>query len=61
MFFDNLVSNLSAHDVAVACCLAMAEVWVRLPLGAFELGSGRDLGSEFVGEFQIQRAVGLAW
>ena len=23
-----------AHDVVVACCLAMAEVWVRLPLGA---------------------------
>lgn len=23
-----------AHDVAVACCLAMAEVRVRLPLGA---------------------------
>ena len=25
----------SAHDVAVACCLAMAEVRVQLPLGAF--------------------------
>ncbi len=24
----------SAHDVAVACCLAMAEARVRLPLGA---------------------------
>jgi hypothetical protein len=23
------------HDVAVACCLAMAEVRVQLPLGAF--------------------------
>ena len=23
------------HDVAVAYCLAMAEVWVRLPLDAF--------------------------
>lgn len=26
--------HFCAHDVAVACCLAMAEVWVRLPLGA---------------------------
>ena len=25
-----------AHDVAVAYCLAMADVWVRLPLGALE-------------------------
>ena len=31
--FDNLVSNC-VHDVAVAYCLAMAEVWVRLPLDA---------------------------
>ena len=28
-----------AHDVAVACCLAMAEVWVRLPLGALRDGA----------------------
>ena len=28
-------NQFGAHDVAVACCLAMAEVWVRLPLGAF--------------------------
>ena len=34
--FDNLVvMQFCAHDVAVACCLAMAEVWVRLPLGAW--------------------------
>ena len=33
-FFDNSASNLSAHDVAAACRLAMAEVRVRLPLGA---------------------------
>jgi hypothetical protein len=25
------------HDVVVACCLAMAEVRVRLPLGALEI------------------------
>ena len=36
-FFDNLVvMQFCAHDVAVACCLAMAEVWVRLPLGALQ-------------------------
>src|SRR5690606_14941797 len=36
VIFDNLVvMQFCAHDVAVACCLAMAEVWVRLPLGAF--------------------------
>ncbi len=30
----------SAHDVAVAYCLAMAEVRVRLPLGALNSGRG---------------------
>lgn len=35
LIFDNLVvMHFCAHDVAVACCLAMAEVWVQLPLGA---------------------------
>ena len=34
LIFDNLVFNC-VHDVAVAYCLAMAEVWVRLPLDAF--------------------------
>ena len=33
-FFDNRKRTISAHDVAAAYCLAMAEVWVRLPLGA---------------------------
>ena len=32
-----------AHDVAVACCLAMAEVRVQLPLGAFDLECGNSL------------------
>ena len=37
LIFDNLVvMHFCAHDVAVACCLAMAEVWVRLPLGALQ-------------------------
>jgi hypothetical protein len=38
--FDNPASALRAHDVAVAYCLAMAEVRVRLPLGTSE-NSGR--------------------
>ena len=29
-------SRICADDVAVACCLAMAEVWVQLPLGALQ-------------------------
>ena len=33
--FDNSAHLERAHDVAVACRLAMAEVWVQLPLGAF--------------------------
>ncbi len=28
------LKELCAHDVAAACRLAMADVWVRLPLGA---------------------------
>lgn len=48
-FFDNLVvMQFCAHDVAVACCLAMAEVWVRLPLGAL-------LKKERVGEWETRR------
>ena len=40
VIFDNLVvMQFCAHDVAVACCLAMAEVWVRLPLGALRDGA----------------------
>jgi hypothetical protein len=38
LIFDNLVvMHFCAHDVAVACCLAMAEVWVQLPLGALQI------------------------
>ena len=32
--FDKPVLESRAHDVAVACYLAMVDVWVRLPLGA---------------------------
>ncbi len=36
--FDNLVvMQICAHDVVAAYCLAMAEVWVRLPLGALQI------------------------
>ena len=34
--FDNSSIRTSAHDVAVACRLAMAEVRVQLPLGVSE-------------------------
>ncbi len=40
----------SAHDVAAAYCLAMADVWVRLPLGALEI--------QDVGKPGIPRALG---
>ena len=41
LIFDSLVvMQFCAHDVAVACCLAMAEVWVRLPLGALQRSEG---------------------
>lgn len=33
-----------AHDVAVACCLAMAEVRVRLPLGALRRRGDKEPG-----------------
>jgi hypothetical protein len=32
------LSDERAHDVAVAYRLAMADVWVRLPLGALKTG-----------------------
>ena len=34
-FFDNSARSFCTHDVAAAYCLAMADVRVRLPLGAF--------------------------
>ena len=37
LFFGNLTKHPSAHDVVAAYCLAMAEVRVRLPLGALNL------------------------
>ena len=35
LFFDNSIRFQRTHDVAAACCLARADVRVRLPLGAF--------------------------
>ena len=44
LILDNSASNCGAHDVAVACCFAMAEVRVRLPLGALAtVPNGRSL------------------
>ena len=49
-------SKSRAHDVAVAYCLAMAEVRVRLPLGA--LGRPRVCTYQGVGKFGNPRASG---
>ena len=49
-FFDNSAHHVSAHDVAAACRLAMAEVRVQLPLGA--------LNEQDVGKPSIPRASG---
>ena len=35
------IAKQSAHDVAAACCLAMAEARVRFPLGALASGRGK--------------------
>ena len=45
--FDNSTKTLCAHDVAVACCLAMAEARVRFPLGAFEIRVWESLAVSF--------------
>jgi hypothetical protein len=52
--FDNSTKTLCAHDVAVACCLAMAEARVRFPLGAFEIRVWDSL------EFRLLRAQEIA-
>ena len=48
--FDNSTKTLCTHDVAAACCLAMADVRVRLPLGAFAIRAWESL------EFRLPRA-----
>ena len=50
LLFDNSAHHVCAHDVAAACRLAMAEVRVRLPLGA--------LDEQDVGKPGIPRASG---
>ena len=42
--FDNSATVKSAHDVAVAYRLAMADVRVRLPLGTYRMETTRDVG-----------------
>ena len=40
---SNQLKQIRAHDVTVACCLAMAEVRVRFPLGdIFKQGVGKS-------------------
>ena len=51
--FDNLVAVWCAHDVAAACCLAMAEVRVRLPLGALVSGRRKVWESACLGRSEI--------
>jgi hypothetical protein len=38
LVFDNLIRQQRTRDVRAACCLARADVWVQLPLGAFDDG-----------------------
>ena len=44
--------SMCAHDVAAACCLAMAEVRVRLPLGALS-ACGRNGNSACFGSTKM--------
>ncbi len=50
LIFDNSAHATSAHDVAAAYCLAMAEERVRLPLGALNIRTWESLG------FRVLRA-----
>ena len=52
LFFDNSTRIRCAHDVAAACCLAMAEVRVRLPLGAFRFGAWDSLETRVLREHE---------
>ena len=52
MFFDNPIRTQRTHDVAEAYRLAMSDVRVRLPLGAFGVkgnGGPRALGARLSG------------
>ena len=54
LIFDNLVvMQFCAHDVAVACCLAMAEVWVRLPLGVLQIRVWESLAIRVLRVYEI--------
>src|SRR5271156_1914407 len=48
LFFDNSIRFQRTHDVAAACCLARADVRVRLPLGAF-YGGGTPMKKGVLG------------
>jgi hypothetical protein len=51
--FGDYSLTTSAHDVAAAYCLAMAEVRVRLPLGALKLRVWGSLASRVPREYEI--------
>ena len=54
LILDNSAHATSARDVAAAYCLAMAEVRVRLPLGALNIRTWESLG------FRVLRAHEIA-
>ena len=53
LILDNSAHATSAHDVAAAYCLAMAEVRVRLPLGALDLRVWESLVFRVLREHEI--------
>ena len=53
LILDNSAHATSAHDVAAAYCLAMAEVRVRLPLGALYLRMWESLAFRVRREHEI--------
>ena len=53
LILDNSVQTTSAHDVAAAYCLAMAEVRVRFPLGALNIRVRESLAFRVLREHEI--------
>jgi hypothetical protein len=58
LLFDNSIRIHGTHDVAAAYCLAMADVRVRLPLGALATHSFRTLESLEIRRFREPESVG---
>jgi hypothetical protein len=57
-FFGNSIRIHGTHDVAAAYCHAMADVWVRLPLGALAMQSFRTLESLEIRRSREPESVG---